>query len=219
MGAPKLKAMRQLPLDEADHRQLLDFAKLGLGLDVGPKPTSDKLKVQLRGLGHESVWVADLEIEAPLPVAGAEEDDSAPRTDPETERWVLANIDPEVDVSTGQRVNSTVDMSVNGRTAHLPRGVPVWMGEIFYAHLKHSCVEKKFSQDAASGPDAPPGTRYHFYKPRFNVRFVKYGGVLLENPTPKGWREGERVIGPEGHVPHEVLMSHRSQPDNRIQGI
>ena len=219
MAGPRVKAMRRVPLAEAPFRQMVEFAKLGLGLELGPSPSREAVAAKLGELGHEFVWLADVEGMEGAPLAPQMEalPDDEPRTDPETERWVFFQIEPEIDFETGQRRDSTVPMSVNQRSVAFPRGVPVWGSEIFYVHLTQNCVEKRYAQHAANDDGGPPGKRYSYEQPRFNVRFIKYGGVLMENPVPQGWREGERVYGPDGHVPNEVLVSHRQQADHRIQ--
>ena len=173
--------------------------------------------MKLKGLDINMIWVAQIDPgEMPLPGEDAPEAD-APRTDPETERWVFMQIEPEIDLESGQRRDSTVPMSVNDRSVALPRGVNFWCAEIFYVHLTDYCVEKKYAQDQTSPSEGAASKRYSFEQQRFGVKFLKYGGVLRENPTPKGWREGERVYGPDGHVPVEVLLSHQHQPDHRRQ--
>ena len=207
---PRLKAMRQVPLDEAEHRHLLDFARMGLGLaDVAPNASREVIIARLRGLGHEVVWLADIEqAETPTAIAARAGADGEDRTDPATERWVQLSIAPQKDIATGQRIDDTVYISINDRSAALPRGVPFWCAEIFFVHLKKYCVVHRLTQ-APRNADGTAGKIHRYTEDRYHVDFHKYGGVLRDNPTPEGWIEGERVVGPDGHVPPEVLLSHR----------
>lgn len=217
MAAPRVQAMREVPIDKADTQQLVDFASLGLGLKFGGVPSRDQVISQLRSLGKETIWLADVEM-PDMPAAAPEQhQEREDRTDPATEEWVQITVDPAIDISTGQRIDDTVDLAVNERSVSLPRGIPVWCAEIFYVHLKQSCVYRRLAQEPKR-PDGRAGQVNRFNEGRFSVHFHKYGGVLKDNPTPKGWRRGERVYGPDGHVPPEVIMSHRQLADDRVQG-
>ena len=219
MGKVRTTAMREVPLEEARFAQVLEFARKGLGLDVGPNPSKEKVYAQLVALGREAIWVADLEVVDAL-ASDPVEVEGEPRTEPDTERWVQFTVDPETNLETGQMIDSTADCSINGRSVSLPRGVPVWCAEIFYVHLTQYCVERRMTQERSRPGEGRPGRRHSFDKQRFTVHFHKYGGVLRENPAPVGWRKGERVYGPDGHVPPEVLTSHLHQPvDARVQAL
>ena len=212
MSHPRLPKMEQVPIEQVEYSLLVEYSKQALGLDVGNAPTEEHLHAQLRSLGKESIWLAvrTEEVQA-APVARSQEAQGADPegcTDPAKERWVQCTIDPQIDISTGQRIDDTVDMAVNERSVSLPRGVPVWCAETFYVHLREYCTIRRMTQ-MPKNPDGTAGKIQRFDESRYSVHFHKYGGVLRENHVPQGWVKGERVYGPEGFVPPEVMLSHQ----------
>ena len=210
MAAP----VRAVPLDQATHQQLVYFARTSLELDVGSRPTRDAVVSKLMELGHDVIWVsAAPEGPEPLPV-GEVPQPGEHETHPDRERWVHMRIPPEKDPD-GKPRDSVVPVAVNDRIAVLPRGKPVWAAEIFYAHLKTSCVETRYAQEA--GEEGRPGLIYSYEEPRFEVQFIKYGGRMKDNPIPEGYVKGDVVVGPEGFVPTDVVRSHLERVDHRVR--
>ena len=209
--------VKSVPVEKASHRELVLFAREALGLDIGSNPTRDSVASKLIELGHDPIWVSNApEPEAPLE-ADAPEEAGEYRTHPDEERWVYFRLPPERDAD-GKPRDSVVPVSVNDRSAVLPRGRPVWAAEIFFAHLKTSCVEERWAQDSASAADGQrPGVLYSYNEPRFDPQFIKYGGLFRDNPVPTGYRKGDVVVGPDNHVPPEVLRAHLERVDPRVQ--
>lgn len=208
------------PIAEATATEIRHYAEYALGMNLPVASSKENLiQILAREKVHE-VWVVDvasilrgrLDSDA---LAAQAPDPNDHIYDPERERWVLMMIEGETDLSTGRRTEASVDLSVNDRQVSLPRGEPIWCAELFYAHLRESCVELRQEQDLTASTTGEAPKRRYYVKPRFSLSFFGYGGVLKDHPVPQNWRPGQRVFGPEGHVPVEVRTSHL-QADERL---
>lgn len=202
MAQAQAGGLERVPVRKATRAQLAEFCRVVV--QMAPEEIEGRTAQQLRdhlaagSYGEHIVATAPPVLQGgdragPLP-GGISHLPSDRRLEPQAERWFLVELAPDFDVE-GQPLRGQAFVAVNEDFAYIPRGLRVWIRELFYWHLRDA-RRPRYRERAIPSPHGyPPRTKLvRTEEPQYPMELHAVGGTVAD--TIPDLHGGELLITP-----------------------